>query len=260
MLRVEKLTAGYGRAAIIRDVGLRAERASVVAVVGPNGSGKSTCLKAIMGLVRVLAGSVQVDGVETTTWETHNLATYGVAYVPQVNNVFSSMSVVENLQVGRSGHARKTRESVDSALSLFPDLSAAAHKQAGQLSGGQRNLLGIARAMTLEPRVLLLDEPTAGLSPRYTEMVWEQVHTIAEREVAIVIVEQNVDLAIANADRVYVLVAGRNVLEGSPARLAGIDLAALFLGGSISTGVVASEVEGDRPALTLNKCHGTTED
>jgi ABC-type branched-subunit amino acid transport system ATPase component len=230
-LQADSITAGYGKVPVVEDVCVSANRGAVVALVGPNGAGKSTLLKGMFGLLRQCTGRVQVEGRDVSGLPPHRIAREGMAYVPQVANVFSSMTVVENLEMG--AYTRKTgvKERVAEVLDIFPDLAVARSKQAGNLSGGQRNMLALARSLMLEPKVVLLDEPTAGLSPTYTAVVWTQIKRVAATGTAVVVVEQNVDLAIGNADWVYVLVAGRNRLEGTAAEVAQQDLPTIFLGG-----------------------------
>jgi ABC-type branched-subunit amino acid transport system ATPase component len=229
-LLAERITAGYGKVPVIEDVSLRVAPGSVAAVVGPNGAGKSTLLRAIFGLLRQVSGRVVVGGRDVSGWRPYQIARHGMAYVPQVDNIFPSLSVVENLEMGAFTRRTGTQERIAEVLALFPDLAAARRRRAGELSGGQRNILGMARALMLEPAVVLLDEPTAGLSPAYTTVVWEQVRRIAGTGAAVVVVEQNVDLALRHADWGYVLVAGRNRLEGPCGVLAKENLPAIFLG------------------------------
>jgi ABC-type branched-subunit amino acid transport system ATPase component len=234
-LQADSITAGYGKVPVVENVCVSASAGKVVALVGPNGAGKSTFLKAIFGLLRQRTGSVRVDGSELTGLPPHQVARRGMAYVPQVANVFASMTVSENLEIGAYTRKSGVRQRVDEVLGIFPDLAAARSKKAGNLSGGQRNMLAMARSLMLEPKVVLLDEPTAGLSPAYTSIVWEQVRRVAAAGTAVVVVEQNVDLAISHSDWVYVLVAGRNRLEGTAAEVAREDLPSIFLGGDGST-------------------------
>ncbi len=231
-LRAEGITAGYSHVPVVRDLAVRAESGRVVAILGPNGSGKSTFMKALTGQLRLAGGSVWVGAKEITGLPAHKIARSGLGYVPQVANVFPSLTVVENLEMG--GYTRKhgVKERIGEVLEIFPDLSKARMKRAGALSGGQRNLLGIARALMLDPTVVLLDEPTAGLSPAYTQIVWEQVKRIAASGAAVVVVEQNVDLALDAADWIYLLVDGRNHLEGTPGEVKAHDISAIFLGGT----------------------------
>jgi branched-chain amino acid transport system ATP-binding protein len=227
------LTAGYSKVPVVQAVDVAAEPGKIVAIVGPNGAGKSTLLKAMFGLLRNTSGSVTLSGTEIGGWPAFKIARTGMAYVPQVINVFTNMSVVENLEMGGYTLKAGVAKRVEEVLEIFPDLKTARNKKAGNLSGGQRNMLGMARALMLEPRVVLLDEPTAGLSPAYTGVVWEQIRRVAGLGTAVVVVEQNVDLAIKNADWVYVMVAGRNRLDG-PAKVVGKeDLPSIFLGGEV---------------------------
>lgn len=230
-LQAESITAGYGKVPVIENVSVSAESGSVVALVGPNGAGKSTFLKAIFGLLRQTTGSVRVAGQQLGGLPPYRIARMGMAYVPQVDNVFPTMSVVENLEMGAYTKEGGVRQRIEEVLEIFPDLAEARTKRAGHLSGGQRNMLALARSLMLEPKVVLLDEPTAGLSPAYTSVVWAQVKRVAAIGTAVVVVEQNVDLAVSNADRVYVLVAGRNRLEGTATEVARQDLPSIFLGG-----------------------------
>ena len=231
VLSAEGVTAGYGKVPIVQEVSVRAEAAQVVSIVGPNGAGKSTFLKSLFGLLRKVEGHVEVDGRDITRLAPHRIANSGMAYVPQVNNVFPSMSVVENLEMGAFSRRERMEQRIEEVLAVFPDLKAARRGKAGVLSGGQRNMLGMARALMLEPKVVLLDEPTAGLSPAYTTVVWDQVRHIAAAGTAVVVVEQNVDLAVSHSDWTYVLVAGRNRLDGPSAEVAKQDLSSIFLGG-----------------------------
>lgn len=232
VLRIDGLTAGYGPAPIVSRISIEAGVGQVVAIVGPNGAGKSTALKAIFGLIPRSEGSIFLDGDDVTGIPAHALARAGMAYVPQSDNVFPSMSVAENLELGafgdRSGLAARMAEVFD----IFPELVPARTRRAGQLSGGQRNMLGMARALMSEPKVVLLDEPTAGLSPANVEVVWSQIERISSLGTAVVVVEQNVDRALRSANFVYILVAGMNRDSGTPASLESLDLAEVFLGGS----------------------------
>ena len=236
VLRVEGLAAGYGRVPVISGVALRAGVRQVVAIVGPNGAGKSTAMKATFGLVERQQGRVLLDEQDITHLPAHEVARAGMAYVPQVDNVFAAMSVEENLELGGFVNRRNIAGRQAEVFDIFPDLATARRRKAGQLSGGQRNMLGMARALMSDPKVVLLDEPTAGLSPANVDVVWSQVRRIAELGTSVVVVEQNVDRALNSSDWVYILVAGRNHESGTPARLAELDLAAIFLGASDRAG------------------------
>ena len=230
VLEVRGLTAGYGKVPVVTDISFHAALSQVVTVVGPNGAGKSTSLKATFGLVQRHGGEVLLDEQPVTSLPPHALAREGLSYVPQVDNVFPSMSVEENLQLGALMHKGNVGRRRQEVFELFPDLARARQRRAGLLSGGQRNMLGMARALMSDPKAMLLDEPTAGLSPANVEVVWAQIRRIAELGTSVVVVEQNVARALRDADWVYVLVAGRNYLDGSPTSLREVDLGAIFLG------------------------------
>ncbi len=232
VLKVDQLTAGYGKIPIVQEVCLEVGVGQVVTIVGPNGAGKSTFLKAVFGLLPRMAGTIQLDGDDITNVPTHRLARAGVAYVPQNENVFPSMSVEENLELGSFVSSKSFRARVNDVWDIFPELKPAKGKRAGLLSGGQRNMLGMARALMAEPKVILLDEPTAGLSPANVEVVWSQIATISELGTSVVVVEQNVDRALDSSDHVYIIVAGRNHDHAAPEVLRKLDLAGIFLGAS----------------------------
>lgn len=229
-LRAEGVTAGYGRVPIITDISVTVPDGALIAIVGPNGAGKSTFAKALAGVVRADAGRVFVGDGEITGLPCHLIVRRGLAYVPQNGNVFTSLTVTENLEMGAFTRRGGVRERISEVLDIFPDLRAAAGRKAGLLSGGQQNLLGMARALMLDPRAVIFDEPTAGLSPRYTDVVWDQIARITDTGTAALVVEQNVDRALAHASHVYVFVAGANHVDGPAAQIAALDLAAIFLG------------------------------
>jgi len=214
-LSVEGLTAGYGGPAIIDQVNLTARRGAITAIVGPNGAGKSTLLKVVAGLIQPMAGRVFVEGKEVTGLPAEKHVRHGIAYVPQVENVFPDLTVRENLDMG--GYVRKTgvRERIEQLFNLFPDLKAAAHRHASTLSGGQRTMLALARGLMIDPAVLILDEPSSGLSPRFQGLIWERIEQIRSTNVAVLIVEQNTRETLRHAQWAYVLVLGQNRLEGT---------------------------------------------
>jgi ABC-type branched-subunit amino acid transport system ATPase component len=214
-LAVQGLTAGYGGPPIVEGVSVEARRGAVTAIVGPNGAGKSTLLKAVAGLVRPTAGRVFVGGREVTGSPPERLVRMGIAYVPQVANVFPDLTVRENLEMGGYIRTSGTRERVEELFALFPDLMEAARRRAGTLSGGQRTMLAMARGLMVDPAVLMLDEPSAGLSPRFQGLVWERIEQISATGVAVLVVEQNTRETLRHARWAYVLVLGRNRLEGS---------------------------------------------
>jgi branched-chain amino acid transport system ATP-binding protein len=235
VLTVTQLIAGYSTVPVLHEVSVAVAAGELAVVIGPNGSGKSTLLKAIMGLIRVEGGHVTLADMELIGMAPYLIARSGIGYVPQSRSVFPSLTVIENLETAGLAAGRRERAArVDQVLEEFADLRSAVRKRAGTLSGGQRNLLGVARAMMLEPKALLVDEPTAGLSPVNARSVWSQLETVAERGTAVVVVEQSVTHALEHAHRCFVLVNGRNRLSGSASEIRDLDLASVFLGGPAS--------------------------
>lgn len=231
ILHVEGLTAGYGATPTIEGVGVDARLGQLTVMVGPNGAGKSTLMKAIAGVLRPSGGRVVLNGQDVVGRVPERLVALGMSYVPQLLNVFPSLSIGENLEMG--GYLRKAglKERAAELMEMFPDLKDARRRPARTLSGGQRTMLAIARGLMLDPKVLLLDEPTAGLSPKMEGAVWERILAIRAEGVAVVVVEQNTRRALKYADRAYVLVNGRNRLEGTGEELGDAEkLAAIYLG------------------------------
>jgi branched-chain amino acid transport system ATP-binding protein len=214
VLEVQNLTAGYGGPPVIDGVSMVARKGAITAVVGPNGAGKSTLLKAIAGLIRPTAGKVIVKGADVTGQPAEQLVRRGVAYVPQVANVFPELTVRENLDMG--GYSRKSgvRERIDQLFKLFPDLAVSAHRKANTLSGGQRTMLALARGLMVDPAVLILDEPSAGLAPKFQGLIWERIEEIKATNVAVLVIEQNTRETLRHAQWAYVLVLGQNRLDG----------------------------------------------
>jgi branched-chain amino acid transport system ATP-binding protein len=229
-LLAERVTARYGPVTAVHEATVKVDDGALVAIIGPNGAGKSTFVKALAGVLRPAAGRVLLGGEDIAGLAAHKIARRGLGYVPQNSNVFPNLSVLENLEMG--GFTRKSglQARIAEVLDIFPDLAKAAKKRAGALSGGQQNMLAMARALMLDPRVMLLDEPTAGLSPAYTQVVWGQIQRLAQAGIGTLVVEQNVDRALANAGWVYVFVGGTNHVEGPSAQVAALDLASIFLG------------------------------
>jgi len=233
LLRAEAVVAGYRPdLPILHGVSAEVHAGEVVTIIGPNGAGKSTFIKAIAGLVTVTQGSVRLGDREITNTPAHRLAGAGVAYVPQTDNVFATLTIHENLRVGAAPLPRQVvAERIDSAYETFPPLAERRDRKARVLSGGQRQMLALARALITEPHLILLDEPTAGLAPRVVGEVFDMVRAMASRGVAVLMVEQNARAALANSDRGYVLAEGRNRIEGRAADLAADpEIGAVFLG------------------------------
>ncbi|MCX7058793.1 MAG: ABC transporter ATP-binding protein [Proteobacteria bacterium] len=232
-LIVDGLVAGYEPGTpIVFDASLRVAPGEIVALLGPNGAGKSTLIKAVAGLVPVSGGAASLDGLDLLCRPAHRRVALGLAYVPQIENVFATLSVEDNLALAADlGPREGRRQRLLAALALFPEIETRRGELAGRLSGGQRQMLAVARALLAGPRVLLLDEPSAGLSPKIVGELFARIRAIANGGVGVVLVEQNVRAALAIADRVVVLVQGRNRLEGTPAQLERDPaLAALYIG------------------------------
>lgn len=231
VLEVKGLSAGYGRSSILHDVSIEVKNGSTAVIVGPNGAGKSTLMKAIVGLLTIFSGEILLRGEPIQGISAEKLVDLGVGYVPQNRNVFPTLSVKENLEIGAYLKKKQMKEGMEHVYSMFPDLEKAAKRQAGTLSGGQRNMLAVGRALMANPDVLLLDEPTAGLSPANTKVVWEHILQIADAGKAVLVVEQNATTALSSSDWGYVLAAGQNRDEG-PAQelLLRPEIGKMFLG------------------------------
>jgi ABC-type branched-subunit amino acid transport system ATPase component len=250
LLEVSGLEAGYDDALILRGVDLAADAEQIVAIVGPNGAGKSTLLKAVYGLVQPRSGSVRFDGEDVTGQRADRLTRRGMNLVPQVDNVFPTLTIAENLHVGALVLPRAERQAeIVRVLELFPLLAERHRQRAGSLSGGQRKLVALARALVARPRLLLLDEPSAGLSPVAIDLVFEKLVEIRSLGIAIVIVEQNARRALALADVGYVLDTGRNAYNG-PGRTLLDDprVVDLYLGGSRSATIASSSTSTSTPS------------
>lgn len=231
LLRVTGLRAGYGAAEVVHGVDLHVAAGEMVAVLGPNGAGKSTMLKAIAGAAPVTGGEVVVDGTNVAGADAATIAARGAAYVPQERNIFRSLTVRENLDLGGwlvRGEIASRRAAV---LDLLPELRRLTGRVAGRLSGGERQVLAVGMALMVSPRLLLVDEPTAGLSPALVGRLLALLRRLAESGIAVLLVEQNARAAIGCSDRAMILVDGRIVFSGgTDALLAAPDLGALFLG------------------------------
>jgi branched-chain amino acid transport system ATP-binding protein len=231
-LTVENLTVGYGGTPVVQDVSIRAKPGELTAIVGPNGAGKSTLLKGIVGVLRTTGGRVLLGADDITNVVPERLVRRGISYVPQLSNVFPSLSVRENLEMGWYIHHGDGKERIDQLCSMFPDLRSSLRRPARTLSGGQRMMLALARGLMLEPQVLVLDEPTAGLAPKVVDEVWGHVLEIKDAGPAVLVVEQNTRRSLGDADWAYVLTNGRNNLEGpGPELLQDKDLIQLYIGG-----------------------------
>ena len=210
------IAAGYVKGLnILQGVDLIVNEKEIVSIIGPNGAGKSTLLKAIMGIINISAGRFYINGNEKTNTPTHEIVREGVGYVPQVENVFPSLTIEENLEIGSWTLNSNIKESISKIFQDFPMLKERRKDKAGNLSGGQRQILALARALTTSPEILLLDEPSAGLSPVAIKEVFEIIKNINSNGVAILLVEQNAKRALNFSDRGYVLDQGRNAYQGN---------------------------------------------
>ena len=209
------IAAGYVKGLnILQGVDLIVHEKEIVSIIGPNGAGKSTLLKAIMGIINISGGRFFINGLEKTNTPTHQIVSEGVGYVPQVENVFPSLTIEENLEIGSWSVKDNIKQSISKIFDDFPMLKERQKDKAGNLSGGQRQILALARALVTSPNILLLDEPSAGLSPVAIKEVFEIVKEINSRGVAILLVEQNATRALNFSDRGYVLDQGRNAYQG----------------------------------------------
>ena len=209
------IAAGYVKGLnILQGVDLIVNEKEIVSIIGPNGAGKSTLLKAIMGIINISGGRFFINGVEKTNTPTHQIVNEGVGYVPQVENVFPSLTIEENLEIGSWSVKDNIKQSISKIFDDFPMLKERQRDKAGNLSGGQRQILALARALVTSPSILLLDEPSAGLSPVAIKEVFEIVKEINSRGVAILLVEQNATRALNFSNRGYVLDQGRNAYQG----------------------------------------------
>ena len=213
VLKAEDITAGYTEVDILHHVGIRVKSGEIVSVIGPNGAGKSTLLKTIFGILRPREGSVTLKDQDITGLKPDKIVRKGISYVPQVDNIFPSMTIQENLEMGAFVRDDDYSQRMDEIYELFPILKERKKQKAGQLSGGQRQMVAMGRALMLTPQVLLLDEPSAGLAPLLVSNIFEKIKEINASGVAMIIVEQNARQALKMAHYGYVLAMGRNVLD-----------------------------------------------
>ncbi len=211
-----QMTAGYGDGPdIISSCSISANRGEIVAILGPNGAGKSTAMKAMLGLLNLKSGSVTLDGEDISKISPQDRVKQGISFVPQTRNVFAELTVRENLEIGGFLREEGLDQMIENIYSLFPILSEKKSQIVGQLSGGQRQQVALGRALMSEPSVLMLDEPTAGVSPIVMDELFEHIIKVKKTNVAIIMVEQNAKQALSISDRGYVLVTGQNKFEGS---------------------------------------------
>ena len=236
ILEVDNVYSGYGETEILHGVSIEIYENEIVTIIGPNGCGKSTLMKTIFGLLRATSGSINslINDKLTSinNFDTENLIKQGLSYVPQSDNVFPSLTIEENLEMGSFIQEEGMTESIESMYDLFPILKEKRNDPASQLSGGQRQMLAFARAMMLKPRLIILDEPSAGLAPNLVSSVFETILTIHKAGVAVLMVEQNAKAALERSNRGYVLATGENRADGTgKSLLKNKEIASLYLGG-----------------------------
>ena len=211
----EKMTGGYGGPDIITSCTVNVDRGEIVAILGPNGAGKSTVMKAMLGLLNLKSGKVVIDGKDISKLTPQDRVKEGIAFVPQTRNVFTGLSVKENLEMGAYLREERLEEIIDEIYELFPILKEKKSQLVGELSGGQRQQVALGRALMIKPSVLMLDEPTAGVSPIVMDELFDHILKVKKTNVAIIMVEQNAKQALSIADRGYVLVTGENKFSGT---------------------------------------------
>lgn len=227
-----EMTGGYGGPPILQDCTITAEAGQITVIVGPNGAGKSTAMKALLGMLELSAGRVELAGRDIGLLSPQERVAQGIGFVPQTQNIFTGMTVLENLQMGAFLRADDGAEIIERLVQLFPVLAEKADQQAGALSGGQRQQVAVARALMNEPSVLLLDEPTAGVSPVVMDELFDRIIEVAKTGIAVLMVEQNARQALEIADRGFVLVGGENrFTDTGQALLADATVRRSFLGG-----------------------------
>jgi ABC-type branched-subunit amino acid transport system ATPase component len=233
LLQAEGVCAGYGDVEVLRDVSIEVGEGEIVSIIGPNGAGKSTLMKTVFGLLHPTAGTIAFDGRDIGGRSPYDIVTLGMCYVPQVANVFTSLTVEENLEMGafvlRDGDLAARKERI---YDIFPRLRERRRQRAGLMSGGERQMVAMGSALMIDPRLVLLDEPSAGLSPVLVDMIFERVIKINEAGIGVLMVEQNARKSLEMAHRGYVLANGRNRFEGTGQELLGNpEVGRLYLGG-----------------------------
>lgn len=233
LLKAEAVTSGYGDVIVLHEVSVEVHPAEVVSIIGPNGAGKSTLMKTVFGLLHPSQGKIVFEGQDITNRSPYDMVTFGMCYVPQVSNVFAALTVEENLEMGayvlpeRTVKARKER-----IYEIFPRLSERRRQRAGLMSGGERQMVAMGSALMLDPKLVLLDEPSAGLSPVLVDAIFERIAMVNDTGVAILMVEQNAKKSLEMADRGYVLANGRNRFQGAGQELLNDpEVGRLYLGG-----------------------------
>jgi len=230
-LDIVNLHAGYGETEILKGINLRVEHSEIVAIIGPNGAGKSTVVKSVLGLLNIISGNISLNGNNIVGIAPDKAIKSGISYVPQTHNIFPNLTITENLEMGAWTKSKGIPERIQEMFDLFPDLKVKRNKVAGSLSGGQRQMVAMAKALMVDSKIMLLDEPTAGLSPKFQSEIFRTIKRINKNGVPILLVEQNAKQALETADRGYVLVDGSNKVEGKGQDLINDrNVARMFLG------------------------------
>jgi branched-chain amino acid transport system ATP-binding protein len=228
----ENMTGGYGAADILHDCTVAVDKGQIAVIVGPNGAGKSSAMKAVFGMLTLRGGRVLLDGEDITALSPQDRVAKGMAFVPQTHNIFTSMTVEENLEMGAFLRRDDIRPTMEQVYALFPILREKRRQAAGELSGGQRQQVAVGRALMTQPKVLMLDEPTAGVSPIVMDELFDRIIEVARTGISILMVEQNARQALNIADKGYVLVQGANrFTDTGEALLANDEVRRSFLGG-----------------------------
>jgi len=231
LLEFDNVVSGYGEMEILHGVSIRVEEGEIVSIIGPNGAGKSTLVKTVFGLLNTWEGNISFTDEDITGLSPEQIVRKGMCYVPQVDNTFSSLTVQENLEMGAYIRDDDFRPRIEEIYELFPDIKDRRRTRVDKLSGGMRQMVALGRALMLDPQMLLLDEPSAGLAPMLVDMIFERIHAINQQGVTFLIIEQNARKALENSDRGYVLVDGKNRLDGPGSELlADEQIGELFLG------------------------------
>ncbi|MDG0987544.1 MAG: ABC transporter ATP-binding protein [Paracoccaceae bacterium] len=230
-LDIVNLHAGYGETEILKGINLNVEHSEIVAIIGPNGAGKSTVVKSVLGLLNIINGNISLNGNDIVGIAPDKAIKSGISYVPQTHNIFPNLTITENLEMGAWTKSTGILERIEEMFELFPDLKVKRNKVAGSLSGGQRQMVAMAKALMVDSKIMLLDEPTAGLSPKFQSEIFRTIKRINNNGVPILLVEQNAKQALETADRGYVLVDGSNKVEGKGQDLINDrNVARMFLG------------------------------
>lgn len=232
LLETKRITAGYGETEILHRVFVKVNEGEIVSIIGPNGAGKSTLLKTILGILKPRQGKVLLEAEDITGLDPDRIVRKGICYVPQTNNVFASLTVEENLEMGAFIRKDDYQNRIQEIYTIFPDLKERRKDRAGKLSGGQRQMVALGRALMLEPKIILLDEPSASLAPKLVRLIFEKITEINRSGVGILMVEQNIREALRIADQAYVLAMGRNRFHDTgQALLNNQEVGKLYLGG-----------------------------